>query len=598
MTDENEESNNSSSPLGKPLENLEESLKKLEDYFSCSKSPNSDICVDINNLKDASRNLEVFFPEFYKFKEIFSTFLDTYNELEISRDFNSKLCEKQQNSDEYQDTLTEFRNSLRQVIEGLTSENILTYNLSWPRRYLYEKACHGKLQGCKKGFIYKAFENYNKFDKQDKKSLEKQWKQLDKAFKEFYEIIPASPCLRTMKSEEKKEEKSLGERSFNVINSLLRTFFFGGTAKNLLKCWEKYEDILYFAEEKYRDHCLHLFYDFLIGCVILEGLIHRIKHYWECYTGRNIEIEEVYIRIMRRWLIASLFHDIGYTAQSLKNVSHKIEKEFFAKVPGFDITELEFRQKPSEEQIEDFCTSLARILSEDEFSFGSPSLRDGGKNEDSSYPVYHTTVNLLTNQLEKMDHGVMSALFVLLASRIDLHELTLDVNPNSKRRSHKYLREKFKKEREKMEQDIEVAALSIAIHNMRQADVEGITIDFRSHPITFLLMLCDDLHEWDREPEWKRKEETITNVYGFNVFRRLDDPKNLFKREVRYDGKTEDETLFNFLFRYMVAQSRKEGYSKAELNKFKNILSDEIENEFKNNKKNESDIEKNAKKIY
>ncbi|KYK37634.1 MAG: hypothetical protein AYK19_00085 [Theionarchaea archaeon DG-70-1] len=575
MTNENnqKESRSSKRLLEHSLKDFVESLDKFEECLGSIESQNSTIKEKISDLRETTRKLKSAVEGWYKFRRHLNDFLDSCNELDVSKDFNSQLSITNRNSDQYEDGITEVKNCLRQVIEDLTFRDILTYNLSWPRRYLYERTCHGKLQEYKNGFIYKVLQSYKSLNNLDEESLEKQWGEIDKAFKEFYEIVPASPCLRTKKSEEERKGKNLGERAFTISNTLLRIFFFGGVVVNLLKYWEKYEDLIYFAEEKYRDHCLHLFYDFLLGCVILEGLIPRIHHYWECYSGECVSLDEVYVRIMRRWIIASLFHDIGYTAQSLKNVSYKIRKEFFTKVPGFDIAELGFSKKPPDEQINDFCTSLARILSEDEFSF-EPSDE---AMDSYDYPVYRAAVNLLTNQLDKMDHGVMSALFVLLVSRIDIHELTLDVNPDSKPRSHVILREKFKRERKKLAQDTEVAALSIAIHNMRQADVEGITIDFRSHPITFLLMLCDDLHEWDRKLEWKKKEEIITNVYGFDVRRRLDNPQQLFKREVKYGDGTEDETLFNFLFRYMVRKEElQKSKDKEKLEGFKKELIEEI----------------------
>jgi len=590
MTNENnqEECRNSK----KPLKDFVESLDKFETCLNSLESQNS-IKKKVSDLRKTTEDLRDAIEGWCTFRDRLNDFLDSCNGLDVSKDFNSPLSITNRNLDRYEDRITEVKNCLRQVIEDLTFRGILTYNLSWPRRYLYERTCHGKLQEYRNGFIYKALQSYKNLNNLDKESLEKQWEEIDKAFKEFYEIIPVSPCLRTKKSEEERKGKNLGERAFTVSKTLLRIFFFGGVVVNLLKYWEKYEDLIYFAEEKYRDHCLHLFYDFLLGCVILEGLIPRIHHYWECYSGECVSLDEVYVRIMRRWIIASLFHDIGYTAQSLKNVSYKIRKEFFTKVPGFDIAELGFSKKPPDEQINDFCTSLARILSEDEFSF-EPSDE---AMDSYDYPVYRAAVNLLTNQLDKMDHGVMSALFVLLVSRIDIHELTLDVNPDSEPCSHNALREKFNKERKKLAQDTEVAALSIAIHNMRKADVEGITIDFRSHPITFLLMLCDDLHEWDRKLEWKKKEEIITNVYGLDVRRRLNDPQQLFKREVKNGDGTEDETLFNFLSRYMVREEepqeseykkgteskpegepdqREESLPKGKLETFKNKLRDEI----------------------
>ncbi len=537
VNDSKNENEIENSRMLESIDNLIYSLKSLEDNVKSLGGKKIEKQEFAENLRMNVEEFRRSYCKWNKFKENLNSFLTHYNEeLEDFEQLNPGL----------EDDIRKTKDAIRLFVENLTIDGILSYHLAWPRRYLYERAYYGELAKSKNGFIYNALKNYNDRNTSDQESLDEQLKEIHQAFAEFYKIIPTSPFLERNKSGEEKSD-DLNTRAFKVGCLLLRIFFVEGIAANLLKAWKKYEDLIYFAEEKYRDHYLHLFYDFLLGCVILEGLMPRILHHWKCFTGRHdIDKKEVYVRIMRRWLIASLFHDIGYTAQSLKKVSHEMQKVFFTKVPGFEIEELEFKRKPPSEQVDEFYASLADVLSEDEFSFKHNSSKNT-KMSNHNAPVRQATVNLLTDQLLKMNHGVMSALFVLLVSKIDTHELTLCVDTKSKWWEHEQLYNKLKKEREEIIQDIEVAALSIAIHNMRQGDVEGITIDFRSHPIAFLLMLCDDLHEWDREPEWNRVEEIITNVYGLDVYHKIDKSKHLFRK--KDDGF---ETLFNFLYRYML----------------------------------------------
>lgn len=135
------------------------------------------------------------------------------------------------------------------------------------------------------------------------------------------------------------------------------------------------------------------------------------------------------------------------------------------------------------------------------------------------------------------------------------------------------------------------------MHNMRKRDVEGITIDFRSHPIAFLLMLCDDLHEWDREPEWSKEDKSITNVYGLNVFRQLDDPRQLFEDEARYNDGTTDETFFSFLCRYLLSEEESEELQKKCKDEFMKLLDSSVEDSEKRSETIRKRIEEKTKKL-
>jgi len=109
----------------------------------------------------------------------------------------------------------------------------------------------------------------------------------------------------------------------------------------------------------------------------------------------------------------------------------------------------------------------------------------------------------------------------------------------------------YRKERSKILEDVVVAALAIALHNMRQTVYKGLTIDFRSHPISFLLMFCDDLHEWDRRHDWNLTSQAFKAIYGFEVFQKLKSPKYLLNEKVEtacIDGDSfETESLFKYL---------------------------------------------------
>lgn len=442
----------------------------------------------------------------------------------------------------------ELHSRIRKLLATLTQFGILSSAAAWPRRYFYEMAYYREWEEPKERGLFKTLDalyhnrGFTKGWVDPKVSLAR--RELEEKFKSFYSIQPSVGWS------EEKEPVDINQAALDLGRLLIRLFFFEGLAAELLEAFQSYEKFVYLARRRYRDHFVHLIYDFLMGCRILEGLLEKIHYNWKCYTDEVITIDNLRIRLMRSWLIACLLHDVGYSAETLEDLRETLQNQFFIKVPGFDLSELKLEIADYlEEEIDDFLRLLAFICAEDEFSFHFKQLNGLKGNEVYPEKLIHGSISaLFADQLKKMDHGVAGALFVLLTLKIDIHEFTLEISDyNDKDMREK--REEYREKRKEVLEDLFVGALAIALHNIRQRTYEGLTIDFRSHPISFLLMLCDDLHEWDRKSDYERTSEAFKAIFGFNVFPQIKDPNTLFidKNIVTpVDGKSYETHSFFF----------------------------------------------------
>jgi hypothetical protein len=297
-----------------------------------------------------------------------------------------------------------------------------------------------------------------------------------------------------------------------------------------------------------------------MGCRLLDDLSETIFRFWRIYDqdgGAGLTVDELYIRVMRTWLIASLFHDVGYAAEILSEVSKKLQDLFFQHVPGFKLSRLTLTpEKYVDDEINDFLSLLAAVFKEDEFAFDLSEIKTAIQNRPSADSGIFTAMTaLFRDQLEALDHGVVSALFLLLTLKVDIHEMawqideTLPIEAQIAKGAE--WRSNFHARRDGVIEDIVSASLAIALHNIRQTCYKGLTVDFTTHPIAYLLMLCDDLHEWDRKADWERTSQALRAVYGFRVFPRLGSAANVFKNCVQktslHGENVQSETLFHFL---------------------------------------------------
>jgi hypothetical protein len=419
-----------------------------------------------------------------------------------------------------------IRTQMVDLLTDLVKYRILPDSVPFPRRYFYWHAYYNPLKSSPHGFIWNSLHHLYK-----RRGYPGGWldpgvsfvrNRVEAHFKGFYQIeIEEGWHLR--------RPESINEAAYRLGCELLRLFFVEALSADLLGAWKNYEELEYLLNRWYRDHYVHLIYNFFVGCKIIQRLLPKIKANWTRQSGEEIDDGYLHIRTMRSWLLAALFHDIGYPAETLKQFRDNLQQSYFEKVPGFSIGELKLNHESyAGGEIEEIFTLISFIFTEDEFSFNFEKLSNFQKSR--YYPerlIFGAMNALLRDQMEALDHGVMSAIFLLLTLKVDIHEFTSDSFSDPRvlaTKTKPELDKVFKEERCHLLEDAITASLAIALHNLRQRVYGGMTIDFRTHPISYILTLVDDMQEWDRRSN--RSKDTrnpFTNLRGFEVFPELDE---------------------------------------------------------------------------
>ncbi len=207
--------------------------------------------------------------------------------------------------------------------------------------------------------------------------------------------------------------------------------------KTLLDVWSS-EALLYTIRAAYRDHLHHVLNVCLLGMVLMEaGIVERLE-------GNQEEQEKDNEKKARElnWILAGLLHDVGYCVDLNRHM----------------LKSLEFLQ--SSTCLRKFYNDLSKYLKTSETTL-SRSLEEW----------------LATGKLKgKLDHGVISAMHVLFLPRQHLGEKageTPDIDWYN---------------------EIKEALSAMIKHNLK----EGISIEPQREPLSFLLILCDHIQEWDR----------------------------------------------------------------------------------------------------
>lgn len=221
---------------------------------------------------------------------------------------------------------------------------------------------------------------------------------------------------------------------------------FAGIKTNIRKKLYDFENTVLGEIPGYRDHFMHQFIVFLIGTYIIDTLLSHKYHFEK--REDNLENE---------WIVTAIFHDIAYTIAQIENWLPMIAEVLFEGSKNI-VTSPQYLNVLVE-PVNEYYLYLDKIGDALEEITGF-SKRD-----------------FLSKSLQRLahgDHGLLSAMSLLK-------------NINS----------------EKISPD--KCALPIALHTMmlsnlkKNLDVLGIgTIKFSKMPRTFLLLYCDNLHEWMR----------------------------------------------------------------------------------------------------
>ena len=263
----------------------------------------------------------------------------------------------------------------------------------------------------------------------------------------------------------------------------------------------QYEDTAATLIEKQRDHVVHSVNVFLSGlCIYAASPAFREafaasvpeKEYRSAYSTKNEEF-------FYRWGIASLFHDVGYP---LEIVGRQLD-EFVGLIADADGKDIKVKARISFDNLDELRT-VSEVLPRDDFSSGYADAYPETAGLDllkandllalRIHQALGTDLKLLREKLDDfvramgetgmIDHGYYSALIVLKWYGFLIQ-------------SNRYNSDYFY-------WPVLDSAAAILLHNwyklflQKEPFLHG-AMKASADPIAFLLILCDELQEWNRE---------------------------------------------------------------------------------------------------
>lgn len=283
----------------------------------------------------------------------------------------------------------------------------------------------------------------------------------------------------------------------------------------------KMEEALYGLErdeklgKRYRDHSIHMFNCFAFGLRIISSMLNQLPSAKKKKALFKVEDENLmelklpfgedysYLqRLFYLWTLMSTFHDIAIPFQHMSKLGQGISK--FTEEFGWVFT--------------DPAVSMHNFDSSQLHHYFKliTSLYDGKLNLDTKKLKYqksnnHYLAKLLGREFDFKNHGVMSGFFmwktieeIFLVGRDSKYPLNMDqFNTYAE-----YV----------LEQDIARIALAISLHALGEdkkskAYANVFPIDFRRFPLTFLLILSDELQEYLRWDGSALKKKIVFNYH-------------------------------------------------------------------------------------
>jgi len=283
------------------------------------------------------------------------------------------------------------------------------------------------------------------------------------------------------------------------------------TLLDLVNIMKKYEENTGELINRQRDHFIHSVNVFVLGLAIYaqnenyRGIFKEYildnNHYKKYY--RTPENEFSHEEFLYRWGIAALFHDIGYPFEIIgkqidkviedgvksisinydveANVDYRDFNEFNAivKIPPYDYAD-EFRQRYKSAKVLDLFKPtdiMAHKIAKD-FNFN--------KNQFKKLIKHLNSFVRYMNENGFVDHGYFSAILVL----------------NS---YGKLIQQYVDKDKDFFFYPIVDSATAILLHNYYNKTLQSKLfnlgkLDPSCSPISYLLIFCDELQEWNRRP--------------------------------------------------------------------------------------------------
>ena len=320
--------------------------------------------------------------------------------------------------------------------------------------------------------------------------------------KTYYKGLRETWMRKILKALEKK--KSRDDIAITISNNL-PGFFDRNKATApaiLIKEYPKIEPMLYALENSYRDHYIHMFNVYLSGSRIISQIISLggneeksieddFKLTEEVFTGplgKKPSPWQPYSaidRIFYVWLLISTFHDLGIVVEKIDKIRDSLNE--FLKNFGVQLDPFSVIYRPIvNTKVDTYFKMMARFYG---IKIPTPiGCEYNIVNENDEY----LRLSLL-KALEEQDHGVISSITLLkviqesfsFQATDEKYDLTIE-------KFHDYCESVLKN-------DISRAAMVIALHNLDPIKYKRLfPIDFQQNPLTFLLVLCDELEEYRR----------------------------------------------------------------------------------------------------
>lgn len=262
---------------------------------------------------------------------------------------------------------------------------------------------------------------------------------------------------------------------------------------NLMDTMKAYEERSSTFTESQRDHYVHSVNVFLLGMQIYMSS----GRFRDAFSKGESTFENSHERFLYTWGHAALFHDIGYPVEIALNQAKAFTRTIARIGPSDDskrvdaslfVHEFELISEIPSAAWGDGCLDLFSLMSD---RVSSRLSLDGDK-------VYGTVSGFVGTMRDGcfIDHGYYSALILLRSMAVSMQNAGLP--------------------EDRFSDEIVEAASAILLHNFYRGVFTSDRYDYRcgpmkvsAFPLAFLLILCDELQDWNRERYGVRTRTSI-----------------------------------------------------------------------------------------
>ncbi|UCH89564.1 MAG: GAF domain-containing protein [Thermoplasmata archaeon] len=288
------------------------------------------------------------------------------------------------------------------------------------------------------------------------------------------------------------DEKNIGERVLKSIHYLWDESKIVSANQTPLSSFKFFDEQILAELPGYRDHFIHQYQVFLLGYYILRRLNQYNLPFQDSYCDslklspkNNLEKQNI---ADIAWMITSTFHDIAYPLEKTETWLPKMLEDFLDEeakdiVPKIPIEQIFFNEN---QKYNSFINELSKLFKKINIS--------NEINADDFRIWLQSEVAL------NKDHGILGALILLKPHFLRNREIILP------------------------------SALAIAMHKRLGLKIKdnGGKICYDKFPLLYLLIYCDIVQEWNRDPEDNRNKppflERIIVTKDFNELK-LEDEK-------------------------------------------------------------------------